>query len=40
MYNKGDEAINATGNDRFEGYCKDLMDLICKKLNISCEKNI
>lgn len=25
------------GNDRFEGYCKDLADLLSKKLGINCE---
>lgn len=25
------------GNDRFEGYCKDLADLIAKKLGINCK---
>lgn len=25
------------GNDRFEGYCKDLADLIAKRLNINCK---
>lgn len=25
------------GNDRYEGYCKDLADLIAKKLGISCK---
>lgn len=25
------------GNDRFEGYCKDLADLISKKLGIICK---
>jgi ionotropic glutamate receptor len=24
------------GNDQFEGYCKDLADLIAKKLDINC----
>lgn len=28
---------NLTGNDRFEGYCKDLADLIAKKLGINCK---
>jgi ionotropic glutamate receptor len=27
---------NLTGNDRFEGYCKDLADLIAKKLDLRC----
>lgn len=25
------------GNDRFEGYCKDLANLISKKLGINCK---
>jgi hypothetical protein len=25
------------GNDRFEGYCKDLADLITKNLSINCK---
>lgn len=25
------------GNDRFEGYCKDLADLVAKELGIVCE---
>lgn len=29
------ETLN--GNDRYEGYCKDLADLISRKLNINCE---
>jgi hypothetical protein len=28
---------NLTGNDRFEGYCKDLADLIAKRLGINCK---
>ncbi|KAG8226479.1 hypothetical protein J437_LFUL007361 [Ladona fulva] len=31
---------NLTGNDRFEGYCKDLADLIAKKLGINYELRI
>ena len=26
--------------DRYEGYCKDLAELITKKLNISCKHTI
>lgn len=26
-----------SGNDAYEGYCKDLADLIAKKLGISCK---
>lgn len=28
------------GNDIYEGYCKDLADLIAKKLGISCKFTI
>lgn len=35
---EGDEEL--TGNDRFEGYCKDMMDLIAKKLGINCNSLI
>lgn len=28
------------GNDRFEGYCKDLADLVAKKLGINCEYGV
>ncbi|XP_069686217.1 glutamate receptor 1-like isoform X2 [Periplaneta americana] len=31
---------NLTGNDRFEGYCKDLADLIAKRLGINYELSI
>ena len=31
---EGDEEL--TGNNRFEGYCKDMMDLIAKRLGINC----
>ncbi|XP_049960400.1 glutamate receptor 1-like [Schistocerca serialis cubense] len=31
---------NLTGNDRFEGYCKDLADLIAQKLGINYELRI
>lgn len=27
-----------TGNNRYEGYCKDLADLIAKKIGIQCKK--
>jgi len=32
---EGDEEL--TGNNRFEGYCKDMMDLIAKRLGINCK---
>lgn len=31
----GEVLVN--GNDSYEGYCKDLADLIAKKLGISCK---
>lgn len=31
---------NLVGNNRFEGYCKDLCDLIAARLNISYELNL
>lgn len=37
MLRKPDPGETLTGNDRFEGYCKDLADLIAKKLGINCE---
>lgn len=27
------------GNDKYEGYCKDLADLIAKQLDINCKRN-
>lgn len=29
--------VNLTGNSQFEGYCKDLADLIAEKLNFTYE---
>lgn len=37
MLRTPEKGENLTGNDRFEGYCKDLADLIAKKLGINCE---
>lgn len=37
MKRKAEPGETLTGNDRFEGYCKDLADLIAKRLNINCE---
>lgn len=37
MLRKAEPGEILTGNDRFEGYCKDLADLIAAKLNISCK---
>lgn len=38
MYKKSDQAgVELEGNERFEGYCKDLADLIASSLNINYE---
>lgn len=37
MMRSADPGETLEGNDRFEGYCKDLADLIAKKLGISCK---
>ncbi|KAG8291764.1 hypothetical protein J6590_053620 [Homalodisca vitripennis] len=37
MLRTPEKGENLTGNDRFEGYCKDLADLIAKRLGINCE---
>lgn len=37
MAKPNDTGIKYEGNDRYEGYCKDLADLVAKKLNIKCE---
>lgn len=37
MYRKPDIGETLHGNERFEGYCKDLADLISKKLGIHCK---
>ncbi|XP_012264901.2 glutamate receptor 1 isoform X2 [Athalia rosae] len=40
MLRKPEQGETLTGNDRFEGYCKDLADLIAKKLGITYELRI
>jgi len=37
MKRMSDTSEMLVGNDSYEGYCKDLADLIAKKLGISCE---
>jgi hypothetical protein len=37
MLRKPEPGENLTGNDRFEGYCKDLADLIAKTLGLNCK---
>lgn len=40
MMRKNEGGEEFTGNDRFEGYCKDMMDLIAAKLGIQCNRQI
>ncbi|XP_046678070.1 glutamate receptor 1-like isoform X1 [Homalodisca vitripennis] len=40
MLRTPEKGENLTGNDRFEGYCKDLADLIAKRLGINYELRI
>ncbi|XP_054275505.1 glutamate receptor 1-like isoform X1 [Macrosteles quadrilineatus] len=40
MLRSPEKGENLTGNDRFEGYCKDLADLIAKRLGINYELRI
>lgn len=37
MKKKSDSGEILVGNDSYEGYCKDLADLIAKKLGITCK---
>lgn len=37
MKKNSDPGEQLIGNDGYEGYCKDLADLIAKKLGISCK---
>ena len=37
MMRKTENGEVLTGNDRFEGYCKDMMDLIAGRLGIRCK---
>ncbi|EEB17589.1 glutamate receptor 1 precursor, putative [Pediculus humanus corporis] len=37
MAKPNDTGVKYEGNDRYEGYCKDLADLVAKKLNIKYE---
>jgi hypothetical protein len=34
MMKKAESGVTLVGNDRFEGYCKDLANLIAEQLNI------
>lgn len=36
MFRKAEGDEELIGNNRFEGYCKDMMDLIAKRLGINC----
>lgn len=35
MYKKAENGVTLEGNDRFEGYCKDLADLVSNHLGIN-----
>ena len=37
IYKTSNDGEVFEGNDRFEGYCKDLMDLIAAKRNLKCK---
>lgn len=37
MMRKPDHGETLVGNERFEGYCKDLADLLAKRLGITCK---
>lgn len=37
MWRKMEDGKVLVGNDRFEGYCKDLADLIARRLGLTCE---
>jgi glutamate receptor, ionotropic, invertebrate len=37
MERKGENNEKFEGNDRYEGYCKDLAELVAKKLGITCK---
>lgn len=40
MLRKTEGGEEFTGNDRYEGYCKDMMDLIAAKLGVHCKCTI
>lgn len=40
MLKKPEPGETLEGNDRYEGYCKDLADLIAKNLGITCKSNM
>ncbi|GBN39179.1 Glutamate receptor 1, partial [Araneus ventricosus] len=37
MLKKSENGSEPVGNDRFEGYCKDMIDIICGMLQVKCE---
>lgn len=40
MLKKAEKGENLTGNDMFEGFCKDMANLIAKNMNIKCKISI
>lgn len=39
-FKRAEKGENLTGNDMFEGFCKDMADEIAKSMNIQCMSNI
>ncbi len=37
MLKKAEEGEVLEGNDQYEGYCKDLIDLIAQEVGFNCE---
>ncbi|GIX69974.1 glutamate receptor 1 [Caerostris extrusa] len=37
MLKKQDNGTELLGNNRFEGYCKDMMDIICAMMQVKCQ---
>ncbi|GFU56955.1 glutamate receptor 1 [Nephila pilipes] len=40
MLKKDENGSEPLGNDRFEGYCKDMIDIICAMIDIQCQINL
>ena len=39
MLRKAEGVEELKGNDRYEGFCKDMMELIAARLGIKCNSN-
>ena len=40
MMKKAEGGEELRGNDRYEGYCKDMLELIAQRLGINCEASL